>query len=71
MSGPAPKALKVARYDEDMAKNWEEDVDTLLLFYQWLQDDSEDATVVLLISIQLNTLKLSQATEFEPEVSSI
>ncbi|ESK86027.1 hypothetical protein Moror_9405 [Moniliophthora roreri MCA 2997] len=58
------KVLKeVARYDEDIAKGWQDDIDTLLVFgglfsavvtafviesYQWLEEDPADTTVTLL-----------------------
>ncbi|ESK86759.1 hypothetical protein Moror_15177 [Moniliophthora roreri MCA 2997] len=61
------KLLKeVARYDDDMVKNWKEDIDTLLVFaglfsavvtaftiesYRWLAEDPADITVALLTQI--------------------
>ncbi|KAK7030391.1 hypothetical protein VNI00_014135 [Paramarasmius palmivorus] len=61
------KMLKeVNRYDDDMVKNWKEDIDTLLVFaglfsavvtafliesYKWLSEDPADTTVVLLKQI--------------------
>ncbi|ESK89191.1 hypothetical protein Moror_5198 [Moniliophthora roreri MCA 2997] len=57
---------EVNRYDEDMVKNWKEDIDTLLVFaglfsavvtafciesYQWLSEDPANTTVVLLQQI--------------------
>ncbi|ESK89483.1 hypothetical protein Moror_16113 [Moniliophthora roreri MCA 2997] len=59
---------EVARYDDDMVKNWKEDIDTLLVFaglfsavvtafviesYQWLTEDPGDATVMLLTQISM------------------
>ncbi|ESK86452.1 hypothetical protein Moror_4925 [Moniliophthora roreri MCA 2997] len=56
----------VDKYDEDMVKNWKEDIDTLLVFaglfsavvtafaiesYKWLSKDPEDTTVALLTQI--------------------
>ncbi|ESK94213.1 hypothetical protein Moror_8323 [Moniliophthora roreri MCA 2997] len=64
---PWEALLKVVnQYDEDMVKNWKEDLDTLLVFaglfsavvtafviesYQWLSEDPADVTVVLLKQI--------------------
>ncbi|EEB91245.1 hypothetical protein MPER_10429, partial [Moniliophthora perniciosa FA553] len=62
------KALQkaVARHDDDMVKNYKEDIDTQLVFsglfsavvtafliesYQWLSEDPADTTVALLIQI--------------------
>ncbi|KAK7023637.1 hypothetical protein VNI00_016599 [Paramarasmius palmivorus] len=54
------------KYDDDMVKNWKEDIDTLLVFaglfsavvtafaiesYQWLLEDSTDTTNTLLLQI--------------------
>ncbi|KAK7062895.1 hypothetical protein VNI00_000392 [Paramarasmius palmivorus] len=56
----------VNRHDEEMVKNWKEDIDTLLVFaglfsavvtafviesYQWLDEDPADTTVALLTQI--------------------
>uniref|UniRef100_A0A0W0G483 DUF6535 domain-containing protein n=1 Tax=Moniliophthora roreri TaxID=221103 RepID=A0A0W0G483_MONRR len=55
-------------FDDDMVKNWKEDIDTLLVFaglfsavvtaftiesYQWLVEDPADITVVLLTQISM------------------
>ncbi|ESK83421.1 hypothetical protein Moror_15606 [Moniliophthora roreri MCA 2997] len=58
----------VMNFDDDMVKNWKEDIDTLLVFaglfsavvtaftiesYQWLVEDPVDITVVLLTQISM------------------
>ncbi|ESK92249.1 hypothetical protein Moror_4711 [Moniliophthora roreri MCA 2997] len=58
----------VARHDDDMVKNYKEDIDTQLVFaglfsavvtafliesYQWLSEDPADATVALLMQISV------------------
>ncbi|ESK84845.1 hypothetical protein Moror_14970 [Moniliophthora roreri MCA 2997] len=72
------KTLKeVAKYDDDMVKNWKEDIDTLLVFaglfsavvtaftiesYQWLEDDPADTTVTFLARIIAIQLNVSQSS---------
>ncbi|EEB92905.1 hypothetical protein MPER_08513, partial [Moniliophthora perniciosa FA553] len=58
----------VANFDDDIVKNWKEDIDTLLVFaglfsavvtaftiesYQWLVEDPADVTVALLTQISM------------------
>ncbi|KAI3603305.1 hypothetical protein WG66_002345 [Moniliophthora roreri] len=82
----------VDKYDEDMVKNWKEDIDTLLVFaglfsavvtafaiesYQWLSEDPEDTSVVLLtqISQQLRDPNVNvtrpDSETFHPDASSV
>uniref|UniRef100_A0A0W0EWC8 DUF6535 domain-containing protein n=1 Tax=Moniliophthora roreri TaxID=221103 RepID=A0A0W0EWC8_MONRR len=82
----------VNKYDEDMVKNWKEDIDTLLVFaglfsavvtafaiesYQWLSEDPEDTTIVLLtqISQQLRDPNMnvtrSDSETFHPDASLV
>ncbi|ESK87680.1 hypothetical protein Moror_1884 [Moniliophthora roreri MCA 2997] len=59
---------EVVKYDDEMARNWKEDIDTLLVFaglfsavitafaiesYQWLSEDPADTTVMLLAQISM------------------
>ncbi|KAI3605679.1 hypothetical protein WG66_011997 [Moniliophthora roreri] len=76
------KVLKeVARYDEDIAKGWQDDIDTLLVFgglfsavvtafviesYQWLEEDPADTTVTLLNKLILVQVNGPQSISFEP-----
>ncbi|KAK7043849.1 hypothetical protein VNI00_008014 [Paramarasmius palmivorus] len=70
----------VGRYDEDMVKNWRDDIDTLLVFaglfsavvtaftiesYQWLEEDPADTTVALLMQISMQ-LNASNISERPP-----
>ncbi|KAI3620858.1 hypothetical protein WG66_006300 [Moniliophthora roreri] len=75
------KVLKqVARYDDDMVKNWRDDIDTLLVFaglfsavitafiiesYQWLSEDPADTTVALLTQMVLIQLNATQTILLE------
>ncbi|KAI3613118.1 hypothetical protein WG66_001439 [Moniliophthora roreri] len=69
----------VARHDDDMVKNYKEDIDTQLVFaglfsavvtafliesYQWLSEDPADATVALLMQISAQ-LNASQSIPAE------
>ncbi|KAK7030414.1 hypothetical protein VNI00_014158 [Paramarasmius palmivorus] len=60
------------RYDDDMVKNWKEDIDTLLVYaglfsvvvtafviesYKWLTEDPADTTVALLTQISLQLVE--------------
>ncbi|KAK7030308.1 hypothetical protein VNI00_014230 [Paramarasmius palmivorus] len=79
---------EVKKYDDGMVVGWKEDIDTLLVFaglfsaivtafliesYQWLQEDPEDATVVILTQIfhQLNASSIPKPEPFTPDASSI
>ncbi|KAI3621470.1 hypothetical protein WG66_009435 [Moniliophthora roreri] len=59
---------EVNRYDDDVVKNWKDEIDTLLVYaslfsavvtafaiesYQWLTDDPADVTVALLTQVSL------------------
>ncbi|ESK93820.1 hypothetical protein Moror_13070 [Moniliophthora roreri MCA 2997] len=60
--------LAIMKYDDEMVKNWKENIDTLLVFaglfsavvtafatesYQWLSEDPTDTTVALLTQISM------------------
>ncbi|KAK7013610.1 hypothetical protein VNI00_019476 [Paramarasmius palmivorus] len=79
---------EVKKYDDGMVAGWKEDIDTLLVFaglfsavvtafliesYQWLQEDPEDTTVIILMQIfhQLNASSIPEPESFIPEASSI
>ncbi|ESK93796.1 hypothetical protein Moror_13098 [Moniliophthora roreri MCA 2997] len=71
----------VGRYDEDLVKNWRDDIDTLLVFaglfsavvtafliesYQWLSEDPADTTVILLTRISMQLNGSTSISEQAP-----